>query len=378
MVLPNPKQGSELKIKGRPLAFSFWPMNRTTRRYGLGHRVFSTNPWPLLRSHVRSRCPAAARDAAVAFLGQAEDYYRAADRANTEAAKPVLIYYCFLNLAKAFVLTVGQRGALDDIWHGLHEKFTAGGRELLDAYLYAKQTQPPTRLQAFDEFLTAVQGAGLTSQIRLNLPRLMPQIVPGHRLWAAAASEVERFVAVHKIEICSSSATKEIWLRLYCFADDLQRLELGHQDLLVRARLASDFRQVKCSATVSGRRLLCFEQIHGVAYGHRPSDKVADVVGAIKSRIWTTVSIVPPYRRYYLYPAPVAEHGEVIPQLLSIYAMAFYLGSITRYRPHHFQKILRGEYGPVIEAFLNDQPDQFLYLLASEFAQQEVAKAALV
>ena len=85
-----------------------------------------------------------------------------------------------------------------------------------------------------------------------------------------------------------------------------------------------------------------------------------------------------PYRQYYLYPSPAAQHGQVLPQILSIYAITFYLGSIVRYRPHHFDEILKGDFGPFIETFLNDQPTQFLYLMASEFAQREVTRAAIV
>jgi hypothetical protein len=58
--------------------------------------------------------------------------------------------------------------------------------------------------------------------------------------------------------------------------------------------------------------------------------------------------------------------------------MAVYLGSIVRYRPHHFDRILASQYGPFIEAFLNDQPTQFIYLMASEFAEKEVTRAAIV
>ena len=115
-----------------------------------------------------------------------------------------------------------------------------------------------------------------------------------------------------------------------------------------------------------------------MAYNHRPSDEVPSLVATVRHRLWRTVLNAPPYRKYYCYPAPAAEHGQVLPQILAIYAITFYLGSIVRYRPHHFDKILQGSYGPFIEAFLNDQPTQFIYLMASEFAEKEVTRAAIV
>jgi len=56
----------------------------------------------------------------------------------------------------------------------------------------------------------------------------------------------------------------------------------------------------------------------------------------------------------------------------------FYLSSITRYRPHQFDRILEQRYGPFIQAFLNDQPQQFLFLMSSLFSKRDVTKAALV
>ena len=64
--------------------------------------------------------------------------------------------------------------------------------------------------------------------------------------------------------------------------------------------------------------------------------------------------------------------------LPAIFAVMYYLGSITRYRPHHFDTIVDGRFGPMIESFLDDAPSQFLFLLASEFCQQEITKAAIV
>ena len=41
---------------------------------------------------------------ASAYVDQAEDYFRAAILAETSATRPVLFYYTFLNIAKAFIV----------------------------------------------------------------------------------------------------------------------------------------------------------------------------------------------------------------------------------------------------------------------------------
>jgi hypothetical protein len=380
--LPTARDGNVLRIKDRPLEFSFWPMGKTTRRFGVGTRVFATDPWTVIRRSVDSRSLAATKQAAHALLEQALDFYRAA-QSGVKAAKPLLLYYCFMNLGKAYILAARKREDVNDAKHGLREKLGPhpNNKELVDAFLEAEKSDPPPakKIKVFDELLEAISKQGLT-QTRFDLLRLMPQVVPGHRLWAAGAGPrtKERFVSLEKIEFRQATKPKQIWLRLYLLADDLKRIDLTHQDLLERTGLTDVVREVACNEKLNERSLICLEQIDTVTYGDRPSDSVPDLVAKLRHKLWRTVLANPPYRKYYLYPAPVEEHFQVLPQILSIYAITFYLGSITRYRPHHFDAILAGPFGTFIEAFLNDQPSQFIYLMASEFAEREVTKAAIV
>jgi hypothetical protein len=60
-------------------------------------------------------------------------------------------------------------------------------------------------------------------------------------------------------------------------------------------------------------------------------------------------------------------------QLASVYAMTFYFGSMTRYRPTEYQQLLKSELGPFIEEFIHDYPKQFVFLLASEMGKREIA-----
>ncbi len=55
----------------------------------------------------------------------------------------------------------------------------------------------------------------------------------------------------------------------------------------------------------------------------------------------------------------------------------FYFGSVSRYRPHVFNEILRGPYGPFIGEFITSQPEQLLYLMTSALFEREVAKPAI-
>lgn len=76
------------------------------------------------------------------------------------------------------------------------------------------------------------------------------------------------------------------------------------------------------------------------------------------------------YRYYLGHFAP----RLLFPQLCSVYAAMFYLGSVTRYKPHHFDSIVSRGYEWLVADFLDSQPSQFLYLLASTIAGVEVKK----
>lgn len=383
MILPQPREGEILRIKERPLEFSFWPVERTTRRYGLGSRVFATDPWTVIRRSAEIRCTAATKDSAFSLIEQAEDFYKAAD-SGVKAAKPLLLYYCYMNLAKAYILASQQQTDVNNAQHGLSEQLdiVPNPVELVNAFLNAYPSPNRTgQLQNFSELLSALTGSGVAlSPHRFDLPKLMPQVVPGHRLWVQGNGKKtkERFLAIERIEFRHNSVAKTIWLRIYLFADDLRRIDITHKDALTETRVGNLMHDVVCNDAVDDRPLVCFEQTAPVTYTGRPSDDIPKVVSQFRHLLWRTVLITPPYRKYYLYASPPSEHGQALPQIISIYAITYYLGSIVRYRPHHFDRILQGKFGPFIEAFLNDQPKQFIYLLASEFAEKEVTKAAIV
>jgi len=364
-------------------------MERTTRRYGLGTRVFATDPWTVIRRSAERRCLASTKDAAFALLEQSEDFYRAAE-SGVKAAKPLLMYYCMMNLAKAFVLCGRHREDVNNAMHGLSEKLDAppNDRELINSWLEAKRTPALGRAlpggqktMVFDDFLFSTTGVGMTaSAVRYDLRALLPQVVPGHRLWVEGqgVDGEERFVSIERIEFWQDASQKEVWLRLYLHTDDLRRVNLGHQEFLSRSRIQNLFHEVAHLEEAGARPLMCLEQTIPLRYNHRPSDEIPKLVDNVRHRFWRTVLSAPPYRKYYCYAAPTSEQVQVLPQILSIYAITFYLGSIVRYRPHHFDRILAGPFGPFIEAFLNDQPRQFIYLMASEFAEKEVTRAAIV
>jgi hypothetical protein len=400
-LLPPHRAYTIAKVKQRDVPFSYWPFAKMSRRMALQSTLFSTDPWAIMRHSVRSTSQTGARDEAIAVLEQAQDYYRAVTSAAVAASKPVLLYYCYLNIVKAFLLHRGKQTTYEKAQHGLSEQLPAGKRELLDAFLMAFPTTaaiPATpailatattpakpaiaaqeaKINVFDDFLQELRGTGLTSATKFNLVSVMPQIVPGHRLWMAASGKPERFVSIQRIEFAQATGSNDLWVNVVLDKADLTRLSCSQARCVSESGLLPKWLSVQTPENFEPSDGILFQQSTTIPFGLHPSQELNHLADAIRPHLWSTILSVPPYRRYYLYMCPTAEKDERLPQLLSMYALMYYLGSITRYKPQHFDKIVEPPFGGFIQSCLEDQPRQFLYMMASEFAKQEVTQPALV
>jgi hypothetical protein len=95
--------------------------------------------------------------------------------------------------------------------------------------------------------------------------------------------------------------------------------------------------------------------------------KLADSIRGIG--VWSVLTTQG--NRFYFGTFPPREQ---LPALGSTYAVMFYLGSVTRYKPHDFDKIVTRKHSWLIGEFLNTQPMQFLYGLASHVGGVEVVR----
>jgi hypothetical protein len=285
--LPQPRNGRRLQIKQRPIPFSFWPSRPARSHHALQSLLFSLDPWAVIDELIDKKCPRRRRDEAFSCIEQAKDFYTVGTERGILAARPLVIYYSFMNLVKAFCLTYGPLNTFDHAQHGISERLRPGGKELTDAYLRAFPT-PNSQGQPnnFAEFQRAITGASLITEQDFDLSFLLPQIVPGHRLWAQAAKKTERFIAVHDIHYFQDLNNQNIWLRLYFIADDLSRLSVTHQRLVSESGLGDlGFREVSCADQYEGRDLLCLEQITQVSYTKAyPSASGATKCGDTASR----------------------------------------------------------------------------------------------
>lgn len=378
--LPEMRTGSELAAYRRSVPFSFWPTAPGIPRPSVQSLLFAIDPWVIMRHAIITQVAASAsKSEALSYIEQAKDFYTSAQASSIGAAKPLQLYYSYLNIAKAFIISRGIQPSLATIKHGINEAVTAGGLEFQDGYVqFWRSPNRHAELQAFDEFMQALGIGRPPNAQQYPITHIVPQILSGHRLWAAAANATERFIALQRIQFIENRRSKTVWLRMYLFADDVRRLGYTQNNLLVDAQLSAAFRKVKCTERLDGRDLICIEQTTPNIYVRHGVDLAMELVGKVKEHLWATVGSSPPYRRYYLYLCPAAEQVSVVSQLASIYAMTFYLGSVTRYRPNAFQMLLESGYGPRIAEFVSGQPAQFVYLMASEFSTRDITRPSIV
>ena len=379
--LPPMRDGTILKASRRSVPFSFWPVAATnSQRKPVQSLLFASDPWAFMQRSITENISGEdSRNEAISYIDQASDFYKSALSSQVDAAKPLQTYYSYLNILKAFVLYRGQHAELPNIRHGISEVLAQSGNQFTNARVKIWPT--PDRngcLQAFNEFTVALGHQQKPHAYSIPIAHLQPQVLPGHRLWSTAARQKERFVSVHKVQFTEDTTSKEVWIRLYLYKDDLTRLYLSQNDVLKDSRIDPNFKKVNCQESHDARDLICLEQKVPKSHNRHGVDVATSLSKDVRDFLWVTVASTPPYRRYYLYLCPNGEVSSRLPQLTSIYALTFYLGSLTRYRPNVFRSILSGPYGPRIVDFISGQPAQFVYLMASEFAEREVTKPALV
>lgn len=342
-------------------------MRRTTRRWGLSSTVYAADPWAVILSAL-DRVRTSERSSAESFVRQAREYYQAADRVSAIETRPLLLYYSFMNLAKALALARRRPGVGGRVGHGIN--LVGGSGDGVATARLVLHASTAASVSAIDELNRAIAGNPLVGG-EVAVADLVTQSVVAHRLWADALGRKERFLAVDRIAVMHDAEAKTLWTTVAVRSDRLQRRNYGVRQALHRSGLSADYRSVRAE---DGWRL--FEQSVPVTYTGRAADKVMDVVAALRPSLWQTVTATSPFRRYYLLLTRTDESR--LHQVTSAYALLFWLGSLTRYQPVAFLDLLSSPYGGFFREFLATQPPQLLYLVASEFRQQDVARAAIV
>lgn len=381
MRLPAAREGEDVVVRHKRIPFSFWPTFQVSRREGLQWTLFVSDPWFLIESYLSDLEDKGAYAEAYAFLIQARDFYRAATNSDISAAKPLLLYYSFLNLAKCLAVYRSEESLGAIVKHGISEKLpTTPGAIYGDANIIRNQDT----VSAFKKFSDALSDSlpaptAPATTISMRSQDFLAQILIGHRVWCSGEGINERFISLQDVRYRHNQATREMWVTAWVYKDDLARFSYSQTAAAAALNIGGggEFRSVICERPpVDGREFVEFELVIPEVYPNRPSEAFQALSTRVRRSLWRSVTSFPPYRKYYLYMRTPTQ--TILSQLQSLYLSCYYFGSITRYKPASFNEILESDIGPFVQEFFTNQPAQILYLMTSEFVEQEVTKAAIV
>lgn len=207
----NQRAGVPLELNRQEIRFSLWPTRMRAGSYLPQTEILTKNPWEAIESAINVRMDRRSKklDVCLSFLYQARDFYIAYETART-ASRPLLLYYAFLNLAKAFIICRNVPSDLANATHGLSEDRAGYSKAIITA-----RPDNGKGREIYDLFSRALGNQPLNRGVKFRLSTaLLAQIVIGHRLWAQAANKSERFIRAEKMAFLHSPDDKAVWMVL--------------------------------------------------------------------------------------------------------------------------------------------------------------------
>jgi hypothetical protein len=321
--------------------------------------VVTADPWSFLRHLSATKLPRGKEGRALAYLDQARDFFEAAGNPRL-GSKPLLYYYAFLNLAKVALVIRGVP-LPQKIQHGISDPRANSKQQIRfsgQSVQWVGRAQDHSQL--FPELLAMLHGQAIPAGQR-SIKSLLRQIPTIHRTFSLVTEESNAFLPIRDISVRHSGG--EIWARVTIRRagaetgnnlDRVSRRQAFHR-LLTRVR-SDDAAEVWFETQpVKGAK-------RGIDNGIRDLSKQLEPLGL------TTILTGQGYRLYLTDIAP----SQRLPQLAAVYAVMFYLGSITRYRPHDFERIVHGGESWIVGEFFSTQPNQVLHILCSFLAGRAV------
>lgn len=341
-----------------PYTPSGFPLYVTRRK----PRVVTSDVWSYFKHLASNRKNKKIKIESIhAFIDQAYEFYSAADNPRM-SSRPLLYYYSFMNLAKAAILTSGIR-LPSKVKHGLHEPKT----NIKQRYKFAgkeirSEGRASNKEQLFPEFVNYLGGYGQAKTYKIIS---MLEHIPGvHRTFCQVRRKAHSFLPVKKIVLLKQK--RRLWVRFVLDKEDVDVI-----DLVKKVEKRREFKRV-FSQVLPPKEIRKIERWYETedipAVGRGADTAIVKLAKTVRSVGIRTILTGRGQRLYFSSHDP----KKCPPQLASIYAVMFYLGSITRYKPYDFDRIISKKYSWLIGEFLNTQPLQFLYLLASYMGDVDV------
>jgi hypothetical protein len=280
------------------------------------------------------------------YIEQAYNFYRAAQQAET-ATSPLIYYYSFLNLAKALseIRYPGFHKHPESYRHGLTWK---PNKE----YLVNLETET-VNISTRGVWHTLIEAASgnpvvLSNPLPVKIKELFALCPETSIEFQRTFSKPTRLVELIDAGIFLDTNKKELWIRLSVKKNNLKELKLTRPKFI---RLITSkgfyYEQVKSEDYDTW----VFESVPTIQYNTKETVVHFKFVEPLINPINLFV-----HMRFdeIGYMVPLQDKLPIrLPQLLVLYTLMFWLGSLVRYDPHSVDNLLESRHSILIDGYMN-------------------------
>lgn len=288
-----------------------------------------------------------------AYVRQAKVFYEAADNLHHRAS-PLLYYYSFMNFAKAYSVLRDPSFLDNGLTHGLSYAFDSGP--------IRKQSISIKQHGVFPQFYKHVVGDTVANGDKLNIAMVLSYVTDVALEFATLKLGIQRWIPGRMAIAYNNThsyAALMFWSQIA--GSNFQRLK---KDFL------SDFDEVSLSNRDAGKLFELGPEMVG-ACTFFESKKLYPNLGFVPMDKITRETITSLGKSFAQFPFDDEEQFHVkLPikmpamrtfhEILAIYCMMFYLGSLVRYRPQFLESLLETKGAWIIERFIKQAPVTFL------------------
>lgn len=331
-------------------------------------RIITADIWAFLAHETRARLSGDAENRAVAFLEQAEDFYRTA-ASSSDSSRPLLYYYAYLNLAKVFMVHQGVElparmgHGISDPKVNIKQRFYFKTQQV-KIHKSTGRGAPPYENLMLPTLLWCLDPASVRFFDReLKVLDVMGQLPAIHRTYSMVSGTGDRLVPIDSFTVVRKDF--EVWARVAIKKSAATDSQI--RSLCALPVFAGKLTRV-CSRVASENAEFWYFEGRRVHYGPTTLEtSIGAVASDLRAAGVSTVVTNDGYRYYF----STAKREDTLPQIGASVAVMFYFGSLTRYKPYDFDKI-EEKYAWLMSEFLSTDPTQVLYMLASKLAKTEV------
>lgn len=283
------------------------------------------------------------------YLHQAFQFYKSAIGADARTA-PLLHYYAALNLAKALIEIKNPvlHKRPENYRHGISWRPNRGYLVNLDTEFVSVASSPSKARGIWHLLWEVVVGKRFLAKkpVRFRVAELFglcPEITVE---FERSFEEPSRTLFLCDPAVGIDNQKRQVWISFEIWDAQLQRIDISAADfIMLVSHYGMAYRQVACATddrvAFELKRPRRFRSIEKARAALDREFKALNLFTAMNNG---KIEYVVPYERFV---------PRRLPQLIVLYTVLFWLGSLVRYDPHSVRELQDSEYWVLIDGFMN-------------------------